>query len=147
MKLGVPVQIVRMLYYINTSAVKLPRRVRLNEFEHMMKAMLHKGTPDEVINAPRPLSYMNRVRGLPQGAPTSPFLASIALIKPIMNRKGLNCIQYADDGLYYGKLHGNSYLEQRDDGIIYCNPNQIPIITPNSAMVESNIHFNLDKSG
>lgn len=142
-----PPQIVRMLYYINTSAVKLPRRVRLNEFEHMMKNLLHKGKPDEVINAPRPISYMYRVRGLPQGAPTSPFLASIALIKPIMQREGLNCIQYADDGLYYGNLHGEAYLEQREDGKIYGNPNQIPILTPNTAMQQSNIHFNLDKSG
>lgn len=102
LKRGVPPQIARMLYFINTCAVTLPKKVRMNEFEHMMKGLLHKdATPDEIINHPRPLSYMYRVRGVPQGAPTSPFLGNIALDGPILSR-GLDAIQYADDGLYYG---------------------------------------------
>jgi len=123
----VPPQIVRMLYFINTCAVTLPRKVRMNEFEHMMKALLHKGDPDQVINHPRPLSYMYRVRGVPQGAPTSPFLAAIALDEPILGR-GIDAVQYADDGVYYGDLKDT------------------PLITPNSGIVSANIHFNLAKS-
>lgn len=129
LKRGVPPQIARMLYFINTCAVTLPKKVRMNEFEHMMKGLLHKNaSPDEVINHPRPLSYMYRVRGVPQGAPTSPFLGNIALEGPILGR-GLDAIQYADDGLYYGDL------------------GDTPIITPNSGMVTANIYFNLQKSG
>lgn len=99
----------------------------MNEFEHMMKALLHKGDPDQVINHPRPLSYMYRVRGVPQGAPTSPFLAAIALDEPILGR-GIDAVQYADDGVYYGDLKDT------------------PLITPNSGIVSANIHFNLAKS-
>lgn len=127
---GVPIQIVRQLYYINTCAAKLKPPFRLNEFEHMMKGLMHKGaTPDEVINAPRPISYMYRVRGVPQGAPTSPLLAALSLEGSILDRPGLKALMYADDGMYYGDL------------------SDTPIITPNSGMVTSNIHFNLDKSG
>jgi hypothetical protein len=126
---GVPIQLVRQLYYINCSAVKLPKRVRLNEFEHMMKGlMMRTHSPDEIINHPRPLSYMYRVRGLPQGAPTSPLLATLCLEGSILDRPGLPGVMYADDGLYYGDI------------------GDTPIITPNSGMVTSNIHFNLDKS-
>jgi hypothetical protein len=103
-KMGVPIQIVRQLYFINTCAVKLPKRLRMNEFEHMMKSLLHKSSPDEVINAPRPISFRYRVRGVPQGCPTSPFLSAVALSKAIMGRN-IPCVQYADDGLYYGQLH------------------------------------------
>jgi len=126
---GIPVQLVRMLYYINTCAAQLKPPHRLNEFEHMMKAMLHRGSPDEVINAPRPLSYMYRVRGVPQGAPTSPLLATLTLEGSILDRPGLEAIMYADDGLYYGNI------------------GDTPIITPNSGMTTSNIYFNVSKSG
>lgn len=127
---GVPVQLVRQLYYINCSAVRLPKKVRINEFEHMMKALMMRGaSPDEVINHPRPLSYMYRVRGIPQGAPTSPLLATLCLEGSILDRPGLPSVMYADDGMYYGDI------------------GDTPIITPNSGMVTSNVHFNLDKSG
>lgn len=125
-KKEVPINIVRQLYYINTSAVKLKPPYRLNEFEHMMKRLLNGRDPDEVINSPRPLSYMYRVRGVPQGSPTSPVLATLALENSILDR-GMDTVMYADDGLYYGNLDQ-------------------PIITPNSGIVSANIHFNLQKS-
>lgn len=126
---GVPVSIVRQLYYINCSAVKLKPPYRLNEFEHMMKRLLVQGsTPDEVINHPRPISYMYRISGVPQGAPTSPILSTILLPGSILDRPNLNAVMYADDGLYYGDLQDT------------------PIITPNSGMVTCNIRFNLNKS-
>jgi hypothetical protein len=125
---GIPVDLVRKLYYINSCAVKFKSPALINEFEHMMKRLIHLNrSPNEVINHPRPISYMYRLRGVPQGAPTSPLLATLILEKGIFNR-GINTIMYADDGLYYGNI------EQ-------------PIITPNSGMLEGNIHFNLDKSG
>lgn len=93
----------------------------------MMKKLIHKGNNlEEVVKAPRPLSYMYRVRGVPQGAPTSPVLASLALHESILDR-GVETIMYADDGLYYGEI------------------NQ-PLITPNSGIVTANIRFNLEKS-
>jgi hypothetical protein len=128
---GVPVQLVRQLYYINSSAVKLPRKVRLNEFEHMIKGLIQRGgTPDEVIMHPRPIGYTTRLRGVPQGAPTSPLLATLCLEGSILDRPDLPAVMYADDGLYYGD-----------------NIEDIPKITPNSGIVTANIHFNLDKTG
>lgn len=123
----VPINIVKLLYYINTCGCLVKPPYILNEFEHMMKKLIHKGSFNEVIEAPRPLSYMYRVRGVPQGAPTSPVLASLALHGSILDR-GINTIMYADDGIYYGDI------------------NQ-PLITPNSGIVSANIYFNLNKSG
>lgn len=125
---GVPDGIVNKLYYINTSACRVKPPYLLNEFEHMMKNLINKGNYQDVITAKRPLSYMYRVKGVPQGAPTSPVLASLALENSVLDRKGLNTLMYADDGLYYGDIDQ-------------------PVITPNSGIVETNIRFNLDKSG
>jgi len=125
---GIPVNLVRQLYYINASAVKIKGDRKLNEFEHMMKRLImNNSTPDEVINHNRPISYMYRLRGVPQGANTSPLLASLILEDGILNR-GMDAVMYADDGIYYGDLDQ-------------------PIITPNSGMLEGNIYFNLGKSG
>lgn len=125
----VPINIVRQLYIINTSPIVL-KKAKLNEFEQMMKSLLHKGaTPDEIINHPRPLSYRYRVRGVPQGAPTSPVLATITMRGSITERPGLEVVTYADDGLYYGNI------------------GDTPMLTPNSNLVTANIHFNVEKSG
>lgn len=92
----------------------------------MMKKLIHQNASfDEVIKAPRPISYMYRVRGVPQGAPTSPVLASLALHGSVLDR-GVNTLLYADDGLYYGEI------------------NQ-PLITPNSNLVTANISFHTEK--
>lgn len=104
--------------------IKQPHK--LNEFENLMKNLLRKGNSKEIITAPRPLSYMYRVRGVPQGSPTSPVLASLALENSILDR-GMKTIMYADDGLYYGDIDQ-------------------PVITPNSGIVAANIYFNLSKT-
>lgn len=123
----IPVNLVRQLYYINASAVKLKSPARLNEFEHMMKKLImDKSSPDELINHPRPISYLYRLRGVPQGANTSPLLATLILEDGILNR-GIDALMYADDGLYYGDIDQ-------------------PVITPNNGMLEGNIFFNLGKS-
>lgn len=124
----IPAYYVRLFYYINTCACTVKPPFRINEFEHMMKKLIHQGSYDEVINHPRPLSYMYRIRGVPQGSPTSPAMSLLGLHHSILDREGLETVMYADDGLYYGDLK------------------RIPIITPNSGMVTGNIHFNLDKS-
>jgi len=124
----IPHNIVKLFYYINTCACTIKAPYRINEFEHMMKALIHKGKYDEVVNHPRPLSYMYRVRGVPQGAPTSPTLSLLGLHDSILDRPGINTIMYADDGLYYGDLSNT------------------PLITPNSGIVSANIRFHPDKS-
>lgn len=98
----------------------------MNEFEQQMKKLIHTGTIKEIIEAPRPMSNLYKVRGVPQGAPTSPLLSTLALENSILNR-GVNTLMYADDGLYYGDIDQ-------------------PLITPNSGMVSANIYFNLEKS-
>lgn len=128
MEMGVPSNIVKRLYYINSCAVQTKPPFKLNEYEHTIKKLVHKQDFEGVITAPRPISYMYRLRGVPQGAPTSPVLANIGLHNSILDRPGLKTLMYADDGLYYGKI------------------NQ-PVITPNSGMVSANVHFNLNKSG
>lgn len=126
---GVPPIIAQHLYYINTSACKVKPPYLLNEFEQMMKRLLNKSKYMEVIQAPRPMSYLYRIRGVPQGAPTSPLLATMALEGSVLDRPGLTAVMYADDGLYYGDIE------------------DIPKLTPNSGMVTANINFNLNKSG
>ena len=125
----IPHNIVKLFYYINTCACLVKPPYRLNEFEHMMKSLIHKGSYDEVVTHPRPLSYMYRVRGVPQGAPTSPTLSLLGLHESVLDRPGIDTIMYADDGLYYGDLSNT------------------PLITPNSGIVSANIRFNLNKSG
>lgn len=125
----VPHNIVKLFYYINTCACTVKPPYRLNEFEHMMKALIHKGSYDEVVMHPRPISYMYRVRGVPQGAPTSPTLSLLALHESIFDRPGINTVMYADDGLYHGDLSNT------------------PLITPNSGTVSANISYNFRKSG
>lgn len=135
---GVPVNLVRQLYYINCSACVIKPPYRLNEFENMMKKLIMDNRdPDEVINHPRPISYMYRMKGVPQGAPTSPLLATIVLENSILDRRGLTAIMYADDGIYYGDF---------TDGYTGNERHTIPIITPNSGMVTANIFFNHEKS-
>jgi hypothetical protein len=75
------------------------------------------------------MSSMYSLRGVPQGAPTSPLLASIILPGSIIGRPGIETVAYADDGLYYGNI------------------SDTPLITPNTGMVKGNIYFNLDKTG
>lgn len=126
---GVPINIVKRLYYINTSWVNVKPPYKLNEFEQSMKKLFGEGkTLEDVVKSPRPMSYMYRIRGVPQGSPTSPALATLALEDSILNRPELKAVMYADDGLYYGAI-------------------DVPVITPNSGMVTSNIKFNLSKSG
>lgn len=138
LKKGVPVNLVRQLYYLNCSACRVKPPYLLNEFEHMMKRLIMTGVdPDEVINAPRPISYMYRVQGVPQGAPTSPLLATLILEGSIIGRKGLDVVMYADDGVYYGDF---------TDGYLNGKRHTIPIITPNTGMVNGNIYFNHSKS-
>lgn len=46
-----------------------------------------KGTTvRELMEQPRPISYMYKMRGVPQGAPTSPILATLALHNSILDR-------------------------------------------------------------
>lgn len=124
----VPVNIVKLFYYINTCACAVKSPYRLNEFEHKMKDLLHKGSYEDIVHHPRPVSYMYRVRGVPQGAPTSPALSQLGLHNSILDRPGLNTVMYADDGLYYGDI-GNT-----------------PIITPNTGIAEANVQFKLSRS-
>jgi len=125
-KKGFPEYIINKLYYLNTSYVTIKSDRRLNEFENYVKTLLRKSSYKDVINQGQPIGYMYRIRGVPQGAPTSPVLASLALENSILDR-GMNTIMYADDGLYYGNIDQ-------------------PVITPNSGMVEANIYFNLEKT-
>lgn len=122
----VPKSVVDLLYYINTCACITKAPYLLNEYEHTVKRLMHKGTFKDVVNAKRPIGYMYRVRGVPQGAPTSPVLGNVALHNSILDR-GVKTVMYADDGNYYGDIDQ-------------------PLITPNSGMVEANIRFNLNKS-
>jgi len=124
---GIPVELARRMYLINTSACITKPPYLLSEFEHKMKELLYKRSAEEIITAPRPLSWRYRVKGVPQGAPTSPVLSTLALEGSILDR-GVNTVMYADDGLYYGDI-------------------DVPLITPNSGMVTANIYFNLGKTG
>lgn len=100
---GIPNNIVKLFYYINTCACTVKPPYKLNEFEHRMKALLHSGTPNQVIYQTRPVSYMYRVRGVPQGAPTI-TCSLLGLHNSILDRPNIKTVMYADDGLYYGDL-------------------------------------------
>jgi hypothetical protein len=137
-KLKIPPSIVRQIHYFNCSAIKLKPPYKLNEYEEITKRLIQQGAhPDEVMSRPKPISYLYRVRGVPQGAPTSPVLSTLLLPEALESRhwtynenfpRNMRLLMYADDGLYYGWI-GNEP------------------ITPNSGMVTGNIKFNMDKSG
>lgn len=126
-KAKVPINIVKKLFCINASAISLKPPYKLNEFEHTIKKLIQQNEPQKAMETPRPLSYMYRVRGIPQGAPTSPVLATLTLHGSILDR-GVKTLMYADDGIYYGDI------------------GDTPLITPNSGMVTAGISFNLEKS-
>jgi len=123
---GFPEAIINRIYFLNTSAVFVKPPYAMNEFEQLMKKLLSSWKYEDVITAPKPFSSMYRMRGVPQGSPTSPVLASLALEGSILDR-GMKTIMYADDGLYYGNIDQ-------------------PVITPNNGIVDSNIEFNLSKT-
>jgi len=125
-KKGIPENIIDRIYFLNTSQVMVKSQRNLNEFENFMKTLLRKGDSETVIKSPRPIGFAYRVKGVPQGSPMSPVLATMALENSILDR-GMKTLMYADDGLYYGNIDQ-------------------PVITPNSGIIESNIHFNLDKT-
>lgn len=127
----IPEDIIELVYYINSTGVITKSPYLLNEFEHKIKDLVHKGSSyEDIVKAQdRHLSTIySGLRGVPQGSPLSPMLASLAMEGSILDRPGLKSLVYADDGLYYGKIDQ-------------------PIITPNTGMVKGNIKFNLDKSG
>jgi len=124
---GIPKDIADELYFINCSAVKVKAPYKLNEFESQVKKLVNLNKIEDVKELPVPLSYLYRMRGVPQGAPTSPILATLTLENSILDRPGLEAVMYADDGLYYGNI-------------------EVPVITPNSGMVTNNIFFNLEKT-
>lgn len=115
------------MYLINTSACTVKPPYKLNEFEEKMKALFRQYKLDDILTHPRPMSAAYRVKGVPQGAPTSPILSTLALEGSILDR-GVDTIMYADDGIYYGNI-------------------DVPLITPNSNIIDANIYFNLAKSG
>jgi hypothetical protein len=123
---GVPKGIASMLHLINCSGALIKPPHRLNEYEETLKRMLGKFTIEELLNKARPWSASAGLREVPQGANTSPILATLLLPNSVMDR-GVKNLMYADDGLYYGNIDQ-------------------PLITPNTGMVNNHIFFNLDKT-
>lgn len=128
LKDGIPEDITKLMYYINSSACTVRPPYRINEIDHMIKALIHKGDFEDVINRPRPMSSMYNVKGVPQGAPTSPVLSLLGLHNSVFDRPGIETLMYADDGLYYGDIANT------------------PLITPNTGIAKGNIRFHPDKS-
>ncbi len=93
--LGLPRYMVSRLDRLNSSAPTLPRKLKLDESNALLKQRL------EPMGSAISAGEESERKGVPQGAPTSPLLATMVLKDSIMN--AWNSVMYADDGLIYGK--------------------------------------------
>jgi len=99
--LNLPEEEIKFLTSINKSLVNLPQVQRLREphaFHHEIKRRMEWPSYKELYDS-KPDSY-GLFCGVPQGAPTSCGLATLAL-RPMMEE--VDCVLYADDGLYFPK--------------------------------------------
>jgi hypothetical protein len=99
--LKMPASEVRFLTSINKSLVNLPQKQRLKEphaLHHEIKRRQEWASYKELYGT-IPESY-GLFCGVPQGAPTSCGLATLAL-RPMIEE--VDCVLYADDGLYFPK--------------------------------------------
>lgn len=131
-KIKVPTGVRAMLYYFNSSPCIVRPPYLMNEHEHTLKRLHHKNMGcQELYMSTKDKTY-SKIFGVPQGAPTSPALANLAMHESILSRptqgNPLESLAYADDGLWYGNITQ-------------------PLITPNTGMVRGNITINTNKSG
>lgn len=93
--LGLPRYMVARLDRLNSSAPTLPNKLKLDESNALLKQRLEK--VGSSISAGEEADR----KGVPQGAPTSPLLATMVLKDSIMS--AWKSVMYADDGLIYGE--------------------------------------------
>lgn len=91
---GLPDHLVELLDKLNTSAPKLPKKRLMDESNAELKKVL------ETLGSFITLGEEKLRKGVPQGAPTSPLLATQVLGDVIFAK--WKAVMYADDGIIYG---------------------------------------------
>lgn len=131
--MGVPNDLLVDIAYINRSLVDLGQPpFPIREPDHAYKEnpyvmpWWNKDDPEKPWT--RLYEPIFKQEGVPQGSPTSPFLSNLALEEGLMERSNIECIQYADDGLFYSS---------RD----------FKIPEENTSMNMASVEFNKEKSG
>lgn len=104
--MGVPDDLLVDIAYINRSLVDLqPAPDPIRERDRAYKDNPYILPWWDQVNPERPWKTlyepMFKQNGVPQGAPTSPFLSALALEEGLLELE-LGCVQYADDGIFYG---------------------------------------------
>jgi len=136
---GMPNNVLVDIAYMNRSLVRLKQKDMIQEPHRGYHDNPYLGTkslpvPAHIIkDHTKPWKYLYEPQfvqeGVPQGASTSPFLANLALEEGLMNRRA-RCLQYADDGLFYGGVMGDKTFPKGE----------------NEDMRRANLEFNKDKS-
>lgn len=117
LKAGIPLKWALFFEELNASQPKLPEELLLDESQVEKEKEFHKGRK-KVGSNPKLSGLMytfkdhkdwnlkvpkDRWIGVPQGAPTSPFLSILALNNAIKN-DSVSSIRYADDGIFYSEF-------------------------------------------
>lgn len=124
---GIPREIMTRIAFIQACRVLVPQK---SPFNPVWMEAFQELPWLKVINSPKALMGMYTIKGVPQGNPTSPVLASITLTDTVMKPyPNMKCLMYADDGIFYGD---KIYLEE---------------IQKDKKFREAGIEFNWSKSG
>lgn len=131
--MGIPDDLLVDIAYINRSLVDLKRGPDpIHEPDRAYKenpyVMPWWNKDDPAKPWTRLYEPIFKQEGTPQGAPTSPFLSNLALEEGLMELEDKNCIQYADDGIFYADRSFKEPVE-------------------NTSMDMASIRFNKEKSG
>lgn len=95
-------------------------------------------TPNPFLNNPQLRRELEADRGLPQGAPTSPFLSNIVMRDYIKSCRNQLLVVYADDFLKVARKHKGKYLPL---------PKEKYMLKQTDFMKASGMEFAPEKSG
>jgi len=148
MELSMPDHLIRMFNRMNRSLPKLTSEDLIDEsktrrlMDVMNMVVPLRGHPNSI-----PLHPQNAA-GMPQGAPTSPFISILVLDRVLkMNSviRQLKYIGYADDGLFMSNIPIESIpLDMTRPGN---NPDPVIRVLEDHTMIRAGIIFSAEKSG
>jgi len=148
MELSMPDHLIRMFNYMNRSLPKLADEDLIDEsktrrlMDVMNMVVPLRGHPNSIGLRPE------NATGMPQGAPTSPFLSILVLdrvLKMNSSMQKLLRVEYADDGMIFSKTP----LEDIESNITLANISKDPVINKleDNTMVRAGVRFAEEKSG
>ncbi|KAM3066035.1 hypothetical protein ACMFMG_012159 [Clarireedia jacksonii] len=141
-----PKKVLAYFESFNSSIVKLPKLMKLEEVEAIKRKEMEE---DRKRKSYRAMAFRN-VIGIPQGAATSPTLATILLNDTVFKAAtsagyDAKTLMYADDGIYYGNLTDRDPRQKDDFRNLLFNPFQGDLRNTMAMSLEG-IKYNKEKS-